>query len=175
MPLMSLLELPHTQGCLVCGRSNPHGLKLSLHINPATSLVSVSFTPLPHHIGFAGIVHGGVLATILDEAMVWAATWHFKRFCVCGEMNIRFRHPASIGQKLTIEARTESARPKLISNTAQVTTDAGAVIATATGKYVPLPFDRNQVFLTTLLEEPATHAAAAMLRAGDTGALGGED
>src|SRR5437899_391243 len=51
---MPLLELPHTPNCLVCGRANPHGLHLSLHVDPASNLVTTTFTPTPDHIGFEG-------------------------------------------------------------------------------------------------------------------------
>src|SRR5437870_11277091 len=83
---MPCIELPHTPGCLVCGRDNPLGLKLALFIEDSTGEVHVEFLPRPQHIGFEGIIHGGALATILDEAMVWAATWHGRRFCLCGAM-----------------------------------------------------------------------------------------
>ena len=71
----TLLELPHTRGCMVCGRGNPLGLGLSLFVDPASGVVRVNYTPAGPHIGFEGVVHGGVLATVIDEAMVWAATW----------------------------------------------------------------------------------------------------
>src|SRR5687767_15623921 len=54
------MELPHTAGCLVCGRQNPHGLRLSLDVDESSGVVRVDFTPRPEHIGFEGIVHGGV-------------------------------------------------------------------------------------------------------------------
>src|SRR5215211_2330757 len=106
-----LLELPHTRGCVVCGRGNTVGLGLSLFVNPAIGVVRVNYTPRAPHIGFEGVVHGGVLATVIDEAMVWAATWAGKRFCLCGEMTVRYRAPAGVGRALTVEARVESARP----------------------------------------------------------------
>src|SRR5215471_5557878 len=81
-------ELPHTPGCLVCGRANPHGLHLSLFVD-RNSVVHTNYTPRPEHIGFSSIVHGGALATVLDEAMVWAATWSYKRFCYCAELTVR--------------------------------------------------------------------------------------
>ena len=56
------------------------------------------------HIGFEGVVHGGMIATVIDEAMVWAATWAGKRFCVCGEMSVRFRRPSVVGEELHLEA-----------------------------------------------------------------------
>src|SRR3954469_2554390 len=92
---MHALELPHTHACLVCGRSNPHGLKLRLHVAPGSGLVSTEFIPKPEHVGFDGIVHGGLLATVLDEAMVWASSWRVKRFCIAGEVTVRYRQPAT--------------------------------------------------------------------------------
>ena len=102
--MSNLLELPHTHGCLVCGPSNALGLKLSLQIDPATGIVHVDFSPRREHICFEGIAHGGMLATVFDEAMVWAATWNLRRFCVCGEFSVRFRRPATVGETLHMEA-----------------------------------------------------------------------
>src|ERR1700710_2015642 len=102
---MPTIELPHTHGCLVCGQANPLGLKLHLFVDPASGVVSVEFTPRVEHIGFEGIVHGGVVATVIDEAMVWAATWGGRRFCVCGEMSVRFRQSAQVGQPVLVAAR----------------------------------------------------------------------
>ena len=161
---MSLLELPHTAGCLVCGPSNPHGLKLSLHVDPASGHVRVDYEPAKHHNGFEGIVHGGALATVIDEAMVWAATWAGKRFCVCGEMTVRYRTPAVAGQTLRIEARVETSRAKLILTTAEALDARGNIVATASGKYVPVSIERNRDILATFLDAPHTAAAAGLLR-----------
>lgn len=158
------MELPHTPGCLVCGRENPHGLHLHLHVEPASGVVSVQFLPGPTHIGFQGVVHGGVLATVLDEAMVWAATWAGKRFCLCGELTVRFRQPAAIGQLLTIEARVESARSRIVLTTGVVRDTSGGIVAESSGKYVPLAPDKNREFVATLVDEPSTTEAAAALR-----------
>jgi uncharacterized protein (TIGR00369 family) len=160
---MPLLELPHTAGCLVCGHSNIHGLKLSLHVDPATSIVHLNFTPKPHHIGFQGITHGGILATVVDEAMVWAATWHGKRFCVAGEINIRFRQPARVDDPLTIEAKVDSQRSKIIHASADILDSQNKLIASATGKFVQVPEDQNQEFLKTLIDDSTTRIAAQAL------------
>ena len=161
---MPTQELPHTPNCLVCGRSNPHGLHLSLHVDPVTGIVTTTFTPTRDHIGFEGIIHGGLLATVLDEAMVWAATWAGKRFCVCAEMAVKFVSPAAIGQPLIITARVEVNRSRLLTASGQITLAGSTLIATATAKYVPLPQPRNQAFLVTLVNDPATAQTAAALR-----------
>jgi uncharacterized protein (TIGR00369 family) len=161
--MAELLELPHTSGCLVCGRNNPHGLNLSLFVDPATGNVHLDFAARPVHVGFEGIVHGGYLATLIDEAMVWAATWSGKRFCVCGEMSVRFRRPAAIGEPLHIEARVEFARPKLIQTMATVRSSDNNVVCAGEGKYVPMPREHSQRVIETFTDEDATREAAALL------------
>jgi uncharacterized protein (TIGR00369 family) len=157
------MQLPHTLGCLVCGRDNPHGLHLDLHVDPETGTVSAEFTPTVHHIGFEGIIHGGLLATVLDEAMVWAATWGGRRFCVCAEMTVRYLRTAAVGQSLRVEARLTSDR-KVIQCDGVIRDSAGETITTATGKYIRLSKEGNQKFLATLVENDATRAACTLLR-----------
>ncbi len=159
----SHLELPHTAGCLVCGRDNPHGLHLHLHVD-GDGVVTTRFSPGPTHIGFTGVAHGGILATVFDEAMVWAATWSGKRFCLCGEMTVRFRQPATVGMILTFEAKIDVVRSRIITTTATAVDDRGNVVAEATAKYVPLPPDKNREFVATLVDEPATQTTARSLR-----------
>jgi acyl-coenzyme A thioesterase PaaI-like protein len=162
---MAMLELPHSAGCLVCGRSNPHGLKLSLNVDDATGEVCCSFTPGPEHVGFDGIIHGGALSAVVDEAMVWAASWRGRRFCFCGEMTVRFRHPVVVNQPLIISAVVEFSRPKLIETAAKIFDDeANKLVATGNGKYVPVTPEQHKSFIATMLDEPATNPALAILR-----------
>lgn len=162
---MGVLQLPHTAGCLVCGRENPRGLRLDLHVDSQSGVVCVRFTPGPNHIGFEGIIHGGVIATVLDEAMVWAATWAGKRFCVCAEMTVRFRREAVVGRALLIEAGVQSNRPRLVATAAEVI-DAQTrdLVASGSGKYAPVTAERNHAFVQTLVPDPATELTAAALR-----------
>ncbi|MGD0461747.1 MAG: PaaI family thioesterase [Tepidisphaeraceae bacterium] len=158
------LELPHTSGCLVCGPANARGLRLNLYVDPASGVVETRYDPAVEHVGFEGIVHGGAIATVLDEAMVWAASWHGKRFCVCGEINVRFRQSARIGAALVCRARVESSRARLIVTSAEATDESGKLIAAASGKYVPLPPAESRAFVATFVPKPSTEAAAEMMR-----------
>src|SRR6266516_2358160 len=128
---MAMLELPHTSGCLVCGRYNPKGLHPHLFVDESTGLIETRFTPALEHIGFEEIIHGGILATVFDEAMVWAASWRAKRFCVCGELTVRFRKPAQPGKLLLIRATLLSSRGRMLQPTAQITDDTGEILATS--------------------------------------------
>ncbi len=160
------LELPHTAGCLVCGPGNPKGFRLRLFVDPETGVVVTRFAAKIEQIGFEGVAHGGVIATVMDEVMVWAASWSGKRFCLCGEMTVRYRRRTEVGQVLICSGQVESMRSKLISTIAAAADESGRVIATATGKYVPLSDEDNRKFLQTLLDDPATAATAELMRRG---------
>jgi uncharacterized protein (TIGR00369 family) len=135
-----------------------------LFVDPANGVVETRYVPEVEHVGFEGIVHGGAIATVLDEAMVWTASWHGKRFCVCGEMNVRFRQSARIGVPLICRARVDSSRARLIVTSAEAADESGKIIAAATGKYVPLPRAESGAFVATFIRNPATEAAAEMMR-----------
>jgi acyl-coenzyme A thioesterase PaaI-like protein len=161
---MHALELPHSANCLVCGRSNPHGLKLRLRVATDSGMVSTEFTPGPQHVGFEGMVHGGLLATVLDEAMTWAATWKNKRFCYCGELTTRFRSSLRPGQTLRVEALVEFSRPKLVEVAGKIFDHTGRLAATSSGKYVPTSLDEHLSYMDTFLEHPASDEASRLLR-----------
>ena len=115
----------------------------------ATGAVETGFTPASEHIGFEGIIHGGILATVLDEAMVWAATWRIRRFCLCGELMVRFRQGAAPGQQLKIEALVETSRPRLVETAGKVFDASGKLLVTASGKYVPLTPEQHQAVIAS--------------------------
>src|SRR5258708_39647810 len=83
--------LPHTHGCFVCGESNPIGLKLRFETDGRT--VQAPFILSPAHAGFRNVVQGGLIATVLDEVMVWACVVTTRRFAFCAEFSVRFLNP----------------------------------------------------------------------------------
>ena len=103
-----MLKLPHTKSCFVCGLNNPLGLKLDFETDGR--IVRTRFVPRPEHIGFKATVHGGLISTVLDEAMVWVIGVRTKRFSYCAELNVRFVQPARPNEELLVIAGRESAQ-----------------------------------------------------------------
>jgi len=129
--------LPHTRSCFVCGESNPHGLNLRFETDG--QLVRTRFTPRVEHIGFQGVVHGGILATVADEIMVWACAAPTKRFAYCAELNVRFVSPARPGAEIIVTAElTANRRDKIFEAKAELKSETGELLASATGKYLPI-------------------------------------
>jgi uncharacterized protein (TIGR00369 family) len=164
---MPQIELPHTAGCFVCGRDNPLGLRLSSFVDTDTGQVQTTFTPLPQHIGFDQIIHGGILATLLDELMVWAAIWASGKACVAGELSLRFLQKATPNQSLKAVGTIARNRSRLIETTGELF-DGEKLICTATAKYVPMGVAETDAFLTTLISEPTTSQAISKIRSART-------
>ena len=159
---MPLIELPRTAGCIVCGPGNPHGLRVTSRVDTDAGRVELPFTPAPHHIGFDGLVHGGVLSTAADEAMVWVAIWATRRSCVAGELSVRFRLPVAPGDGLVVTATVSRARGRFVETEATVHRGTD-VVATAAGKYLAGSPEQTMAFLATLLPNPAAAIAVAHL------------
>jgi uncharacterized protein (TIGR00369 family) len=136
-PSSGMKVLPHTHSCFVCGDSNALGLNLRFETDGCR--VKTRFTPRPEHVGFKGIIHGGILATVLDEIMVWACAVQTKKFGFCAELNVRFIAPASLGNELiaTAELLTNQ-RDRIFSAKAELESSTGEILARATGKYIPV-------------------------------------
>jgi uncharacterized protein (TIGR00369 family) len=130
-------ELPHTHSCFVCGESNAIGLKLRFDTDGR--IVRTHFTPRPEHVGFKEIVHGGLIATLLDEIMVWACAVQTKRFAYCAEMTVRFVKPLRPGEEVLATGElTANRRDKIFEAKAELKNQAGELLANATGKYLPV-------------------------------------
>lgn len=130
-------ELPHTHSCFVCGESNPIGLNLRFETDGRA--VRTRFTPRAEHIGFKQVVHGGLIATVLDEIMVWACVAQTKRFAYCAELTVRFQNPLRPGEETTASAElVTNRRDKIFDVKSQLKDRAGKILATATGKYIPV-------------------------------------
>lgn len=125
--------------CFGCGVENPIGLHL--RFSSSADGVSAPFTPRSEHQGFENVVHGGIISTILDEAMAWA-TAHAGLWAVTGEMRVRFRLPLQVSEPTTVMASVTGFRGNIISTTAVLTRVSDlAEIATASGTFVRVNSD----------------------------------
>ena len=130
-------ELPHTKSCFVCGEANTIGLRQRFETDGR--VVRARFTPRVEHAGFQGVAHGGILATLLDEIMVWACAVQAQRFAFCAEMTVRYQRPAKTGEELGAEAElVTDRRGRVFEARAELRNPAGEVVASATGKYMPV-------------------------------------
>jgi len=115
--------------CFACGKLNPIGLKLDFHFDGEDYVTR--FEVKPEYQGWAGLVHGGLLATVLDETMA-RLLWERDLNAITGRLTVRYHRPVKIGEALTIRARITKQRPRLIETEARALTEDGTVAAEAT-------------------------------------------
>ena len=117
--------------CFVCGRKNPIGLKLRFTLTD-DSVLETRFTPQKVHQGYADVVHGGILATILDEVMV-NLPYELGQKAVTARMEVNLKRPARVGQELVFRARLVRETRRTIDARATAATTDGTVVAEALG------------------------------------------
>jgi uncharacterized protein (TIGR00369 family) len=119
--------------CFVCGERNPIGLKLRLRTDAERGESATEVTFPAHFQGWAGVVHGGLLATVLDEALIYAAGARgFK--CVTGEFTVRYIKPASTDVAYALKGRFVEDKGRIVLAESSLLDADGKEIARAAGK-----------------------------------------
>jgi uncharacterized protein (TIGR00369 family) len=111
--------------CFACGRDNPVGLKLEFVRTPGES--RCEFTIGEQFEGWSGIIHGGILCTILDEAMAHA--YFPQRRGITTKAEFRFRQPGRVGVPMVAAGRLVKMTRKLLTAEAAITLKDGSVVA----------------------------------------------
>ncbi|MBA3267872.1 MAG: PaaI family thioesterase [Acidimicrobiia bacterium] len=124
--------------CFVCDPTNPTGLRLSFVHDDEAHMVSSEFTLGPDFSGAPRFVHGGLVLTILDEAMAWAAISIAGRFAVTRTSKASFRRPVMVDKTHRVEAVVESHDEASVNARARVLNAAGKRCAEASARLVVL-------------------------------------
>lgn len=137
--------------CFGCGRLNPYGLRLRFFRTAAGVLAP--FTPEQRHEGYTGVVHGGIVTTVLDEVMAWAL-YAEGIWAVTGELRVRFRRPVPVGEETEASGRLERDRGRVLDVAGEVRrVHDSALLATATGTFVRVPEDQADAWRERYLAE----------------------
>ncbi len=146
--------LPYSNWCYVCGKENPLGFKVVF--STENGRVRLRHIPELHRQGYLGVVHGGVISTLLDEAMGWAPTLAVKRMFVTAELTVRYIKPFPVGKVMLIEAWPEKVSRRMALVLGEVRDEAGELHALAKGKYLPMSEEETRKVDELLIYEPQT-------------------
>ena len=127
--------------CFVCGEKNPFGLQLKPVGKNGKG--TIYWTPEKRHQGFTGIVHGGLISTLLDEAMAYAAMSE-AGFCATAGISVKFIKPVRTGEKVKIEAELTEKRGKVLKLQAQVIQNE-EIKARGSATFVSVPGGRQDI------------------------------
>ena len=129
--------LPGYKECFVCGKENPFGLQITFFKDRKE--VKAEFIPESKHQGFRGIVHGGILFSILDEIMGRTAIITKRVMTLTVEINIKYRKKAPIGKKIIFTAQMIKDLGRMIEAQAQARLEDGTLLTEARGRFIVLP------------------------------------
>ena len=121
--------------CFVCGRDNAGGLRLDFSFSEDGLSAETIFVPEETYQGWQGIVHGGIIMTVLDEVMAKAAV-HKGYSVVTGEITVKLKHPAKTGEPLRCRGTIGEVKKRIVYTSASAFREDGAIIAEATAKLV---------------------------------------
>lgn len=132
------MGIENNDRCFVCGKQNPYGLQVNPEVKNAGAEVHIECTPPQHMQGWANILHGGIISTLLDEAITHIGIGTYDGPAVTAQLEVRFRNPVPTGVKLYVSAERIKITRRLVEAKATVTLSDRTIIATGTGKVMPV-------------------------------------
>ncbi len=135
--------------CYACGEMNEHGLHMRFRREGDRTVCE--YRPCDFQQGYPGRMHGGVVATLVDEAMGWAV-YHASAWAATARLNLRFRRSIRLDETLRIEAWVTNNRSKLLDLRAEVRAMSGELLAEGDGVFMKLG-ERSAGELSSLAPE----------------------
>lgn len=123
-------DLTWGDGCFVCGKGNAQGLRLDFAFDEAAGTLETTWVPSEVYQGYEGVLHGGVLSTLLDET-VGKLSVLLGKPAVTAEMTVRFVKPVPTGSSLTVRGRMTGESRRVLHGVAEALLADGALAATA--------------------------------------------
>ena len=157
------LYLPYSDGCFVCGHSNVHGLQVQFYVEDDSVRVDLNFAR--HFNSFPNITHGGILSSILDEAMGWSAFIFsdIETFLFTRELTVTYKRNAPIGEPLLLIAEFVGAeRGGMFSTKGKIVDMDGKIITASKGLFFPTSKEKmmETVAHLSFLDELTYHPKA---------------
>lgn len=126
-------ELPLYSGCFVCGQENRIGLKARFFWDGEKAVCDIAAEEV--FAGYKNILHGGIVATLLDEIMIKALLAE-DILAVTAEITIRLKKPVYTGDNLHLEGWKTDQAGSVFHTRGRAVNQSGEIVAEATAKYV---------------------------------------
>lgn len=138
---MLLYKQPNSRMCFLCGLQNPVGLKLAFYDDPENQQVYSEFSLSNNYQGYPGVVHGGIVAAILDETAGRAVMLngnHDNLFATL-RLTIRYRHPTPTETRLTAVGWVDKEGQRATKVAGEIRLPDGTVTAECEALLGPVP------------------------------------
>jgi acyl-coenzyme A thioesterase PaaI-like protein len=131
---------PNSHMCFICGVDNPVGLKLKIY-ETEPGVIETNYTVPEHYQSYPGVVHGGIIATILDEISGRAHMGDPSqpRFMYTAKLEVKYRKNVPIGVPLKIVGKAGKSRGRMAEGWAGIYGPDGSLLAECNSLLVDLP------------------------------------
>ncbi|NND82658.1 MAG: PaaI family thioesterase [Gammaproteobacteria bacterium] len=130
---------PNASMCFICGRDNPFGLHMYFYDNQTDKVVG-NITPDERYQGYPGVVHGGILASILDEVIGRVAMiGDHHRFMMTVTLKVSYRLPVEVGTPLHAVGELIKLRGRIGKASGKIYLPDGAVACEAEMTLADMP------------------------------------
>lgn len=124
-----LKKQPNSDHCFICGRKNPHGLYMTFYDNGENEVFS-EYTVTEDYQSYPGIVHGGIVAAMLDEVVGRVAMIDdHHHFMMSVKLEVKYRHPVPTNTPLKIIGRVVKLRGRLGQAVGEIVLPDGTIAA----------------------------------------------
>jgi uncharacterized protein (TIGR00369 family) len=142
--MTQVLEPNPTNPCFGCGGANSRGMHLAFVQDDSTQRIRGRFRLGPEYQGGAGFIHGGIIATLLDEAMGKVNRFH-NLHAVTAELTIEYLKPVPVDQEILIEAFLERKEGRQLFHAGEIRNQAGGLLARGHGRFVVVNPERFKI------------------------------
>ena len=143
--------LPAYPECFISGDNNKFGLNISFYRKEDSVIASGCISE--QYAGYPGIVHGGMIASLLDEVMGRIVSSILKKMVVTARISVSYHRPLPttiffLATGIMVENQRQQQR--LWKAKGRLVGDSGILYAAATGEFFPLPEERYPQILEHL-------------------------
>ena len=129
---------PNSRQCFVCGVNNPFGLHLRFYETAPGEVTAETIIP-PEYQGYPGVVHGGIVAAMLDETAGRAHMGEPPRFMFTARLEIRYRKNVPVGKPIRLVGKAVGIRHRMATATSAIYDLEGNLLAEADAAMLDVP------------------------------------
>ncbi len=130
-----MAEVNPTNPCFGCGEANPRGMRLAFDRDAGRRRIVGRFRLGAEYQGGAGFIHGGIIATVLDEAMSKVSRFSDVR-AVTAELNIEYLKPIRVDEEIIVEGFEGGREGRQLFHQGEIRNAAGELLARGRGRFV---------------------------------------
>jgi len=132
---------PRKNHCFACGKDNPQGMKLNFYLEEESRRAICEFKLSRNYQGPPGHAHGGIIATILDEAMGKAARFH-SAHAVTADLRIEYKKPIRVNTEIVVEGFVARCDGRQLYHEGEIRNEAGDLLARGEGRFVIIDLEK---------------------------------